>query len=60
MVAKDPFDPRNRRVAITLLYQETAGFGGRRMASTDSTPAERADVPRPGAEHVDGARSEAH
>ncbi|PXA95929.1 flagellar motor protein [Nostoc sp. 3335mG] len=58
MIAKDPYDPRNRRVAITLLYQPTEGFGGtrlgtndRRMASTDSDAPERADVPRPGAEH---------
>ncbi|MEP9404073.1 flagellar motor protein MotB [Sphingomonas silueang] len=28
MIAKDPYDPRNRRVAITLLYQATRGFGG--------------------------------
>jgi chemotaxis protein MotB len=27
MIAKDPYDPRNRRVAITLLYQSTTGFG---------------------------------
>lgn len=51
MIAKDPYDPRNRRVAITLLYQETRGFGAQRMASVDSGPADRADVPRPGTEH---------
>ncbi len=28
MIVKDPYDPRNRRVAITLLYQATRGFGG--------------------------------
>lgn len=51
MVAKDPYDPRNRRVAITLLYQATQGFGGARLASTDGDAPERAaDVPRPGTE----------
>lgn len=60
MVAKDPFDPRNRRVAITLLYQETAGFGGRRMASTGGDAPARADVPRPGVEHAEAARPDAH
>ena len=43
--------PYVRRVAITLLYQSTDGFGGARMASVDSGPAERADVPRPGKEN---------
>jgi len=53
MIAKDPYDPRNRRVAITLLYQATAGFGGARMASADDRPGDRADVPRPGREKAD-------
>ena len=54
MIAKDPYDPRNRRVAITLLYQATGGFGGggARMASIDGEPAGRADVPRPGRENA--------
>ena len=50
MIAKDPYDPRNRRVAITLLYQANDSVGGSRMASIDSGPADRADVPRPGRE----------
>ncbi len=53
MIAKDPYDPRNRRVAITLLYQATTGFAGQRMASAGTETPERAtDVPKPGAEHA--------
>jgi chemotaxis protein MotB len=32
MIAQDPADPRNRRVAITLLYRRAPGFAPRLAA----------------------------